>query len=713
MADFGKKETLVQKFLQALKPLAEMTGVSVEGQSTDSVAKLSETFAAGCEQVSAALKETAGCIREVGRVLEEMLQHEREQEERRSQATRSKAKLEGTQGGPRQQKTEKSEKKKVACFICEQNHYARDCPYKAGAVAGDGSIARLAAMRVLEEAPSDEISETVKAIEACLSETARGRDADWQSVQQGLLDFVETTVSGLKVSALVDTGSSHSLVSKKTALSLHSGMESCQAKFKAVNSAVRDVTGMIRAAPIRVGRWHGKMDLKVVPLDDHSMILGQDFLRLAKAVPVPHAGRLVFLGEDGTWSLPMTQKSRLGYKPRVTSVQVFEDPGKCKHLPQQSIGKKTVSAKNSKPSIEVKADLSAAGRLAALEKRMASISEEIDALCISEDPLRQHEKEQFSFPVACAKVANEGTLEVSCSRLGNDTSVEKDLDAESHDEVLAKAQVLAETQAAEETQVAAETQAVEETQVAAETQVAEETQVAAEMQVSETQVAEVTQVAAETQVLEEVLDGENTREFDPPRDAEDIVAFCIHAIGIPEKELTRERLQQVGCEPIEVDAVLAHLESKRLLEPVKEEVAKETMAKEAVAELCILQEQKLLACLETSRHIETCDDKASKPFEGTSKAAKKRAKKRSQQTKVVSSVGLDEQQTKKVSSVGLDDRTELAADMSTWTADGVGFAEYWARLKELSASSDAVDFRQYGLEDTGGGGHWHRPCLFA
>ena len=586
---------------------------------------------------------------------------------------------------------EKSEKKKVACYLCAQNHYARDCPFKAEAVAGEGSIARLTAMRVLEEAPSDEISETVKAIEACLSETARGRDADWQSVQQGLLDFVETTVSGLKVSALVDTGSSHSLVSKKTALSLHSGMESCQAKFKAVNSAVRDVTGMIRAAPIRVGRWHGKMDLKVVPLDDHSMILGQDFLRLAKAVPVPHAGRLVFLGEDGTWSLPMTQKSRLGYKPRVTSVQVFEDPGKCKHLPQQSIGKKTVSAKNSKPSIEVKADLSAAGRLAALEKRMASISEEIDALCISEDPLRQHEKEQLSFPVACAKVVDEGTLEMSCSRLGNDTSVEKDLDAESHDEVLAKAQVLAETQAAEETQVAAETQAVEETQVAAETQVAEETQ-----------------VAAETQILDEVLDGENTREFDPPRDAEDIVAFCIHAIGIPEKELTRERLQQVGCEPIEVDAVLAHLESKRLLEPVKEEVAKE-----AVAELCILQEQKVLACLETSRHIETCDDKASKPFEGTSKAAKKRAKKRSQQTKVVSSVGLDEQQTKKVSSVGLDDRTELAADMSTWTADGVGFAEYWARLKELSASSDAVDFRQYGLEDTGGGGHWRRPCLFA
>ena len=149
MADFGKKDTLVHKFLQALKSLAEMTGVSVEGQSTDSVAELSETFAAGCEQVSAALKETAGSIREVGRVLEEMLQHEREQEERWPQATRSKAKSEGTQGGPRQEKTEKSEKKRVAYFLCAQNHYVRDCLFREGYIMREGSTTSFSAMRVL------------------------------------------------------------------------------------------------------------------------------------------------------------------------------------------------------------------------------------------------------------------------------------------------------------------------------------------------------------------------------------------------------------------------------------------------------------------------------------------------------------------------------------------------------------------------------------
>ena len=111
-------------------------------------------------------------------------------------------------------------------------------------------------------------------------------------------------------------------------------------------------------------------------------------------------------------------------------------------------------------------------------------------------------KEAVGFSTPCAKVANEGTLEMSCSREGDKNSVEKNLEAESHEEVLDKAQVL------------------------------EETQVAAKMKISE-----------ETQILEEVLDGESTGEVDPPRDVEDIVVFFLHAIGIPEKELTQDRLQ--------------------------------------------------------------------------------------------------------------------------------------------------------------------------
>ena len=76
----------------------------------------------------------------------------------------------------------------------------------------------------MQVAPFDEVFEIVKEIEDCLSEAVRGHNAELQGVQHAL-DFVEMTVSGLKVSTLVDMGASHSFVSSRTAGSLHSDME--------------------------------------------------------------------------------------------------------------------------------------------------------------------------------------------------------------------------------------------------------------------------------------------------------------------------------------------------------------------------------------------------------------------------------------------------------------------------------------------------------
>ena len=76
----------------------------------------------------------------------------------------------------------------------------------------------------VQEAYFDEVFETVKEIEACLSKMEKVHDAELQGWKHGL-DFVETTVSGLKVSALVDMVATHNLASSRTVGSLHSGME--------------------------------------------------------------------------------------------------------------------------------------------------------------------------------------------------------------------------------------------------------------------------------------------------------------------------------------------------------------------------------------------------------------------------------------------------------------------------------------------------------
>ena len=83
------------------------------------------------------------------------------------------------------------------------------------------------------------------------------------------------------------------------------------------------------------------------------MILGQDFLWLAKAVPVPHTGRLVFLGEAGAWSFPLTTKSNLGCMPRISSVHIREEPRESKNLAQGSSWQQPTSVEQGKRGTRV------------------------------------------------------------------------------------------------------------------------------------------------------------------------------------------------------------------------------------------------------------------------------------------------------------------------------------------------------------------------
>ena len=42
--------------------------------------------------------------------------------------------------------------------------------------------------------------------------------------------------------------------------------------FKAVNSRMKAVTGVMKGTHVRVGSWFGKIDLRVIDMDDHSMM---------------------------------------------------------------------------------------------------------------------------------------------------------------------------------------------------------------------------------------------------------------------------------------------------------------------------------------------------------------------------------------------------------------------------------------------------------
>jgi hypothetical protein len=135
---------------------------------------------------------------------------------------------------------------------------------------------------------------------------------------------VDTTISGLKMETLVETGETHSFVSEQATKYLHHKPKSCTRTCKVLKSTSMSMTGIVRSMPLRVGEWFGNMDLLVAPLEDHAMILGLDFIRLSKETPLIHESFLVFWDKARTPSTPLMMKRNIGRMPRIYVIRLVE-----------------------------------------------------------------------------------------------------------------------------------------------------------------------------------------------------------------------------------------------------------------------------------------------------------------------------------------------------------------------------------------------------
>ena len=198
----------------------------------------------------------------------------------------------------------------------------------------------------------------------------------------------------------------------------------------------------------------------------------------------------------------MKQKSRLGHRPQLFLIHIFEEPGTTRNLPQRNVWLKQTLVKENKTSAIVEVSISSKKRLASLEERVNSICWEVYLLCISGHALQQHGDKASLAPTSPTESTLESTLKTSSSSQANDALVKMSLDKIPHEQVMHQTN--------------------------------------------------------EGQILHAAKNVEgNTSEDYPSRDVAEIMAFRIHAIGILEAQLSQEKLEKVGCCPKEVEVVLA------------------------------------------------------------------------------------------------------------------------------------------------------------
>lgn len=108
-------------------------------------------------------------------------------------------------------------------------------------------------------------------------------------------------------------------------------MEREWSAFKAVNSTMKVVTGVMENTQVRVGLWFAKLDLRIMDMDDHFVVLGQDFMKLSQAIPMVDQDILLTIAEGRTMLFPMNRRSCMGYRPMMNSMTLYLKDPNVKH----------------------------------------------------------------------------------------------------------------------------------------------------------------------------------------------------------------------------------------------------------------------------------------------------------------------------------------------------------------------------------------------
>ena len=189
-----------------------------------------------------------------------------------------------------------NERGEFKCYNCGGKHLARNCPQP-----------RNEKVAAIQEKTGE--GEEVVKLNSIISSMEFKKD----SKEKGLM-YVDVSIAGQKLSALIDTGASELFVSEQIAKKLGFHVEKASGFIKTVNSEQTPIAGVAKGVKLEIGGWIGKETIKVIPLDDFDFVIGLSFLDRIKAFPVPFANSLLILDPSHPCLVPVNREAGIGAK---------------------------------------------------------------------------------------------------------------------------------------------------------------------------------------------------------------------------------------------------------------------------------------------------------------------------------------------------------------------------------------------------------------
>uniref|UniRef100_A0A803LJU2 Eukaryotic translation initiation factor 3 subunit G N-terminal domain-containing protein n=1 Tax=Chenopodium quinoa TaxID=63459 RepID=A0A803LJU2_CHEQI len=198
--------------------------------------------------------------------------------------------------------------KRLDCFLCGGDHWARECPQKRKLNAimatspgeSSGDEAHMGTLRLCNsvKATVEEPKEDKDLAKVC----TLPRD------KKPYLMFVEAIVGGKASKALVDTGATHNFVTLKEATRLGLKFTKKKGSLKTVNTIPAPIHGVARGVPLQLSEWEGAVDFTVVDMDDFNLVLGLEFMDSVRPFTFEEDGSLTIKRGQGTWSVPVARE---------------------------------------------------------------------------------------------------------------------------------------------------------------------------------------------------------------------------------------------------------------------------------------------------------------------------------------------------------------------------------------------------------------------
>ena len=198
-------------------------------------------------------------------------------------------------------------KPKNKCFLCDGPHWAREC------------LKRKALSAMIERETMQEGDDTHMGSMQLLN-ALKAKQAKKPPQSKGLM-YVEANVNGMSTKAMIDTGATHNFVSEEEARRLKLQTSREAGWLKAVNSAAKPSQGVARGVTMKIGPWEGKMNYTVAPMDDFKVVIGMDFLRQVKAVPIPFLRSMAILEEEAPSMVPTVTEGQT-MTPMLSAIQL-------------------------------------------------------------------------------------------------------------------------------------------------------------------------------------------------------------------------------------------------------------------------------------------------------------------------------------------------------------------------------------------------------